>query len=104
MEIRDYLEKNGDRINVLAVNWMEDYFGPGKGQLDRVLAGLHPAIRAVKGTPAAGALFGGIQSVPASLIFDAKGHEVFRTGGKKGRIGRDRLHGADLARIVEGLR
>jgi hypothetical protein len=92
-------------VKIVAVNWMEDYFGAAPAaRLQRMVAGFHPAIRAVEGTPALSEALGGIESVPATILFDRQGREVLRAGGQPGAIGRHPVTAAQLEKAVSGLR
>ena len=92
-------------MKVVAVNWMEDYFGaPPPARLQRMVSGFHPAIRALAGTPALSDALGGIRSVPATILFDRAGKEVLRAGGQEGAIGQHPVTAAQLEKAISALR
>ena len=91
-------------MKIVAVNWMEDYFGAAPlARVQRMIAGFHPAIRAVAGTPALSDALGGIRSVPATILFDREGREVLRAGGQEGAIGQHPVTAAQLEKAISAL-
>lgn len=105
MQLGKYLENNkASRLAVVAVNLQETRFGAAPERLKRMVAKMHPAIRVVAGTPAAGFTFGRVENVPAMFIFDKSGKEVFRKGVKRGPGAKSNISPEQLARIVNGLK
>ena len=105
MEIRDYLESNSKKdVHVVAINWMEDFFGASPERLSSMIEKLHPAIRVVEGTAGIGRDFGDVHSVPAVFIFDGSGREIYRLGGDQGPSGRVHLRGEQIRKVLEALR
>ncbi len=84
---------------------MEDFFGAVRpDRLRRMVDGMHPAIRAVEGGSALAQAFGGIRSVPATILFDRSGKVVLRAGGREGEIGRHPVGRDRLEKALSALR
>ena len=104
-ELADYIEDNGNKVSMIAVNWMEGFVGrPNPRSVKRFVKFIHPSIPAVVGDDALGDRLGGIRAVPAVVIFDGQGKMVFRLGGGSERdIGRFFITKRRLTGIVNGL-
>lgn len=104
-ELAAYIEENGEVVSMIAVNWMEGFVGrPNPRAVQRFVDLIHPAIPAVVGDENLDARLGGIRAVPAVVIFDGQGNEVFRLGGGSERdIGRFFITKRRLTGIIDGL-
>jgi thiol-disulfide isomerase/thioredoxin len=104
-ELASYIEDNGDNVSMIAVNWMEGFVGrPNPRNVDRFISIIHPSIPAVVGDADLDARLGGIRAVPAVVIFDGQGKQIFRLGGGSERdIGRFFITKRRLTEIVKGL-
>ena len=103
-ELADYIDANGSKVSMIAVNWMENFAGPvSQSRLRRFVDIIHPDIAVVVGDRALGDALGGIFAVPAVVIFDGQGREAFRLGGGRGEIGRFFITERRLTGIVNGL-
>lgn len=91
-------------MNIVAVNWMETLFGPGRPtRLRRMIDEMHPAIRVVAGSPGLAEAMGRIESVPASVLFDRNGKVTLREGGQAGAIGAHPLSRAQLENALAAM-
>lgn len=103
-ELADYIEANGDRVAMVAVNWMENFAGPvSQSRLARFVDIIHPDIAVVVGNRALSDALGGVFAVPAVTIFDRQGREAFQLGGGRGEIGRFFITRRRLTGIVNGM-
>lgn len=104
-ELASYIEDNGDNVSMIAVNWMEGFVGrPNPRNVNRFVSIIHPSIPAVVGDADLDARLGGIRAVPAVVIFDGQGKQIFRLGGGSERdIGRFFITKRRLTEIVKGL-
>lgn len=104
-ELASYIEDNGDNVSMIAVNWMEGFVGrPNPRNVNRFISIIHPSIPAVVGDADLDARLGGIRAVPAVVIFDGQGKQIFRLGGGSERdIGRFFITKRRLTEIVKGL-
>ena len=104
-ELTSYIESNGNNVSMIAVNWMEGFVGrPNPRAVKRFVGFIHPSIPAVVGDDALGDRLGGIRAVPAVVIFDGNGKQVFRLGGGRERdIGRFFITKRRLTGIINGL-
>ena len=103
-ELADYISENGNKVSMIAVNWMEDFAGPvSQSRLRRFVDIIHPDISVVTGNRALSEALGGIFAVPAVVVFDGQGREVFKLGGGRGEIGRSFITRRRLTGIVNGL-
>jgi cytochrome c biogenesis protein CcmG/thiol:disulfide interchange protein DsbE len=104
-ELAGYSENNGDKVSMIAVNWMEGFVGrPNPRNVQRFVNIIHPSIHAVVGDAALDARLGGIRAVPAVVIFDGAGKEIFRLGGgSQDDIGRFFITQRRLTDIIDGL-
>ena len=105
-ELASYIEDNGDNVSMIAVNWMEGFVGrPNPRAVKRFVGFIHPSIPAVVGDDELGDRLGGIRAVPAVVIFDGQGKEVFRLGGgSQADIGRFFITKRRLTGIIKGLK
>ncbi len=105
VELADYIEDNGNNVSMIAVNWMEGFVGrPNPRNVKRFVSIIHPTIPAVVGNADLDARIGGIRAVPAVVIFDGEGKEIFRLGGGSERdIGRFFITKRRLTGIINGL-
>ncbi|MGY8956049.1 MAG: TlpA family protein disulfide reductase [Alphaproteobacteria bacterium] len=103
-ELANYIAQNGNGVSMIAVNWMEDFAGPvSRSRLKRFVDVIHPDIPVVVGNTAPGRALNGIHAVPAVVIFDSAGQEVFKLGGGHGEIGRHYITQRRLTGIIRGL-
>lgn len=103
-ELAEYIDENGDKVSMIAANWMEGFAGPvSQSRVRRFVDIIHPDISVVVGNRALGDALGGIFAVPAVVVFDGQGREVFKLGGGPGEIGRDFITKRRLTGIVNGL-
>lgn len=103
-ELANYISDNGNKVSMIAVNWMEGFAGPiSQSRLRRFVDIIHPDISVVVGNRALGEALGGIFAVPAVVVFDGKGREVFKLGGGRGEVGRYFITQRRLTGIVNGL-
>ena len=104
-ELASYIDDNGNNVSMIAVNWMEGFVGrPNPRAVKRFVGFIHPSIPAVVGNDQLGDQLGGIRAVPAVVIFDGKGKQVFRLGGGSERdIGRFFITKRRLSGIINGL-
>jgi thiol-disulfide isomerase/thioredoxin len=99
-----YIEANGaDKVNIIAVNWIEGLAGRSPARLKRFIRDIHPSIKVVSGTSGVVRDFGGVLSIPAAYIFDKSGKEVFRLGGDRGGHGRHYLKRRQLERVLKKI-
>ncbi len=104
-ELASYIEENGENVSMIAVNWMEGFVGrPNPRAVKRFVGFIHPAIPAVVGDDELGDRLGGISAVPAVVIFDGQGKQIFRLGGgSQADIGRFFITERRLTAIINGL-
>lgn len=104
-ELASYIEGNGTKVSMIAVNWMEGFVGrPNARAVKRFVNFIHPSIPAVVGDDELADRFGGIRAVPAVVIFDGQGKQIFRLGGDSERdIGRFFITKRRLTGIIDGL-
>lgn len=104
-ELTSYIEDHGNKVSMIAVNWMEGFVGrPNPRAVTRFVNIIHPSIPAVVGDDEVGERLGGIRAVPAVVIFDGKGRQIFRLGGGSERdIGRFFITKRRLTGIIDGL-
>ncbi len=104
-ELASYIEDNGNNVSMIAVNWMEGFVGrPNPRAVKRFVSIIHPSIPVVVGDDALGDRLGGIRAVPAVVIFDGQGKEIFRLGGdSEADIGRFFITKRRLTGIINGL-
>ena len=104
-ELASYIEDNGNKVSMIAVNWMEGFVGrPNPRNVQRFVRIIHPSIHAVVGDEELDARLGGIRAVPAVVIFDGDGKQVFRLGGgSQNDIGRFFITKRRLTGIINGL-
>jgi len=104
-ELAGYIEDNGNKVSMIAVNWMEGFVGrPNPRSVKRFVDIIHPSIPAVVGDDELGERLGGIRAVPAVVIFDGQGKQVFRLGGgSEADIGRFFITKRRLTEIIKGL-
>jgi thiol-disulfide isomerase/thioredoxin len=104
-ELASYIEDNGNKVSMIAVNWMEGFVGrPNPRSVKRFLDFIHPSIPAVVGDDDLGQRLGGIRAVPAVVIFDGQGKQIFRLGGGNERdIGRFFITKRKLTGIIDGF-
>lgn len=104
-ELASYIEDNGDKVSMIAVNWMEGFVGrPNPRNVQRFVNIIHPSIPTVVGNSDLDGRLGGIRAVPAVIIFDGQGEEIFRLGGGSERdIGRFFITKRRLTGIIDGL-
>jgi|GEM_PF-419853 thiol-disulfide isomerase/thioredoxin len=99
-----YINANGtDKINMIAVNWIEGLAGRSPGRLRSFVRDIHPSIKVVSGTRGVVRDFGGVLSIPAVFIFDKTGKEVFRLGGDRGGHGRHYLKQRQLEQVMKKI-
>lgn len=104
VELADYISDNGNKVSMIAVNWMENFAGPvSQSRLRRFVDVFHPDISVVVGNRTLSESLGGIFAVPAVVVFDGQGREVFKLGGGRGKIGRAFITQRRLTGIVNGL-
>lgn len=104
-ELASYIEDNGNNVSMIAVNWMEGFVGrPNPRAVQRFVSFIHPTIPAVVGDDALGDRLGGIRAVPAVVIFDGQGQQIFHLGGgSQADIGRFFITKRRLTGIINGL-
>lgn len=103
-ELAEYISENGNKVSMIAVNWMEAFAGPvSQSRLRRFVDIIHPDISVVVGNRALGDSMGGIFAVPAVVVFDGQGREAFKLGGGRGEVGRYFITKRRLTGIVNGL-
>lgn len=104
-ELAAYIDDNGNKVSMIAVNWMEGFVGrPNPRAVTRFVNNIHPSIPAVVGDDELGDRLGGIRAVPAVVIFDGQGKQIFRLGGGSERdIGRFFITKQRLTGIIDGL-
>lgn len=103
-ELANYISDNGNKVSMIAVNWMEDFAGPvSPSRLRRFVDIIHPDISVVAGNQSLSGALGGIFAVPAVVVFDGQGREAFRLGGGRGEVGRFFITQRRLTGIVNGL-
>ena len=103
-ELANYISDNGNKVAMIAVNWMENFAGPvSQSRLRRFVDVIHPDISVVVGNRAVSEALGGIFAVPAVVVFDGQGREAFKLGGGRGEIGRFFITKRRLTGIVNGL-
>ena len=104
-ELASYIEGNGNKVSMIAVNWMEGFVGrPNPRAVKRFVNFIHPSIPAVVGDDELADRFGGIRAVPTVVIFDGQGKQLFRLGGNSERdIGRFFITKRRLTGIIDGL-
>jgi thiol-disulfide isomerase/thioredoxin len=104
-ELTSYIEYNGNKVSMIAVNWMEGFVGrPNPQAVKRFMSFIPPSIPAVVGDDALGDRLGGIRAVPAVVIFDGQGQQIFRLGGgSQADIGRFFITKRRLTGIINGL-
>ena len=104
-ELTRYIEDNGNKVSMIAVNWMEGFVGrPSPRAVKRFVNFIHPSKPAVVGDDALDDRLGGIRAVPAVVIFDGQGKQIFRLGGGSERdIGRFFITKRRLTGIINGL-
>jgi thiol-disulfide isomerase/thioredoxin len=104
-ELTSYIEDNDNNVSMIAVNWMEGFVGrPHPQAVQRFMSFIHPSIPAVVGDDALGDRLGGIRAVPAVVIFDGQGQQIFRLGGgSQVDIGRFFITKRRLTGIINGL-
>jgi len=104
-ELASYIEDNGNKVSMIAVNWMEGFVGrPNPRSVNRFVSFIHPSIPAVVGDDELGERLGGIRAVPAVVIFDGQGKQIFRLGGdSQADIGRFFITKRRLTGIIDGL-
>ena len=103
-ELADYIDANGSKVSMIAVNWMENFAGPvSQSRLARFVDIIHPDIAVVVGNRALSDALGGVFAVPAVTIFDRQGREAFQLGGGRGEIGRFFITRRRLTGIVNGM-
>jgi cytochrome c biogenesis protein CcmG/thiol:disulfide interchange protein DsbE len=104
-ELASYIEANGNKVSMIAVNWMEGFVGrPNPRAVQRFVNFIHPSIPAVVGDDDLGDRLGGIRAVPAVVIFDGQGKQIFSLGGGSERdIGRFFITKRRLTGIINGL-
>ena len=99
-----YIDANGtDKINIIAVNWIEGLAGRSPARLRRFLRDIHPSIEVVIGTKGVVRDFGGVLSIPAAYNFDKSGKEVFRVGGDRGGHGRHYLKRRQFEQVMKKI-
>ncbi len=104
-ELAAYIDENGENVSMIAVNWMEGFVGrPNPRNVQRFVNIIHLAIPVVVGDSDLDARLGGIRAVPAVVIFDGQGKQIFRLGGGSERdIGRFFITKRRLTGIINGL-
>lgn len=103
-ELANYISQNGNKVSMIAVNWMENFAGTvSQSRLRRFVDVIHPDISVVVGNRSVSEALGGIFAVPAVVVFDGQGREVFKLGGGRGEIGRSFITQRRLTGIVSGL-
>lgn len=104
-ELAAYIEEKGTNVSMIAVNWMEGFVGrPNPRAVERFMTFVHPSIPVVVGDNKLGDRLGGIRAVPAVVIFDGKGEQVFRLGGNsQADIGRVYITKQKLSDVIDGL-
>ena len=104
-ELASYIEDNGNNVSMIAVNWMEGFVGrPNPRSVKRFVGIIHPSIPVVVGDDELGERLGGIRAIPAVVIFDGQGKQVFRLGGdSEADIGRFFITKRRLTGIIDGL-
>lgn len=104
-ELASYIEDNGNKVSMIAVDWMEGFVGrPNPRAVQRFVSIIHPSIPAVVGDDGLEDRLGGIRAVPAVVIFDRQGKQIFRLGGdSQADIGRFFITKRRLTGIINGL-
>jgi len=103
--LRDFIKKNGpDKINIIAVNWIEELTGLSPSRLNRFMRVIDPSIKVVSGTKTVSRDFGNVRSIPAAFIYDKNGRQVFALGGGRGGHGRDYLRRKQLERALAKMK
>ncbi|MEQ8369095.1 MAG: TlpA disulfide reductase family protein [Alphaproteobacteria bacterium] len=102
--LQSYIDKHGDTVSMIAVNWMEDFAGPiDTARLNRFLDVVPASMPVIQADGRLTQAMGGVLSVPAVFIFDGQGQEVFTLGGGQGQIGRYFITEDQLTTVIAGL-
>ncbi|MBS28977.1 MAG: hypothetical protein CL566_08670 [Alphaproteobacteria bacterium] len=91
----------GSICSIDALSWLRPRVS--QSRLRRFVDIIHPDISVVVGNRALGYALGGNFAVPAVVVFDGQGREVFKLGGGLGEVGRYFITKRRLTGIVNGL-